>query len=200
MMQTTGEHISITPSLMIEYLFCPRFIYFMEVLKIPQHEDLRYKVQKGRVVHTQKSLRNMDYKRKKLGVVDKKTEEKLASSTYRIHGIIDEILFLHDNTASPLDYKFAEYKGKLFKTYKMQSILYGLLIKENYNRDVRKGYVVYTRSNHHIEEIVFREKDIKQAVSLVNDILKIIELNYFPGPTKSKRRCTDCCYRTICIK
>lgn len=199
-MDKVENRISITPSLVIEYLFCPRFIYFMEVLKIPQHEDKRFKVQKGRVVHKSKSAQNMEYKRKKLGVIDKKIEQELASSAYNIHGIVDEILFLNDNTAAPLDYKFAKYKGKIFKTYKTQSILYGLLIKDNYNIDVRKGYIVYTRSNHHLEEIIFTEKDIKRTIMIIDNILKIMELNYFPKSTKSKKRCIDCCYNTICVK
>jgi len=33
-------------------------------------------------------------------------------------GILDEVLFLDENTAAPLDYKFPEYKNKLFKTYR----------------------------------------------------------------------------------
>ena len=195
-----GNNISITPSLVIEYLFCPRFIYFMEVLKIPQHEDRRYKVQKGREVHTFKSILNSEYKRKKLGVVDKQAEQELASEKYHIHGIIDEILFLNDGTGAPLDYKFAEYKGKLFKTYKTQSILYGLLIKDNYNIDVQKGYIVYTRSKNHIEEIIFKDSDVKQTRMIIDDILKIMKLNFFPKATRSKRRCNDCCYNNICIK
>ena len=60
---------SITPSLVIEYLYCPRFIYFMKVLEISQNEGSRYKVQKGRDIHTYKSLTNIEYKRKKIGVV-----------------------------------------------------------------------------------------------------------------------------------
>ena len=84
--------------------------------------------------------------------------------------------------------------------YKTQSILYGLLIKDNYNIVVKKGYIVYTRSKNHIEEIIFNEKDITHTVAIVNDILKIMELNYFPKATTSKRRCIDCCYHNICVK
>ena len=44
------EEIFITPSDVIEYLYCPRFIYYMKCLDIPKHEDKRYKVVKGREV------------------------------------------------------------------------------------------------------------------------------------------------------
>ena len=36
--------IYVTTSILLEYLFCPRFIYFMNCLCIPQNEDKRFKV------------------------------------------------------------------------------------------------------------------------------------------------------------
>lgn len=55
----------ITPSEMIEFLYCPRFTYFMKCLGIVQHEENRYKVQKGRSVHEDKAEQNKSYIRKK---------------------------------------------------------------------------------------------------------------------------------------
>ena len=52
--------ISVTPSLVMEFLFCPRFIYFMECLNIPQHEARRLKVQLGRRVHETREQINKD--------------------------------------------------------------------------------------------------------------------------------------------
>ena len=50
------EKLSITPSIVIEYLYCPRFIYFMKILNISQNEDRRFKVTKGREVHKFKEI------------------------------------------------------------------------------------------------------------------------------------------------
>ena len=44
----------ITPSIVLEYLFCKRFIYFMNCLNIPQHEGNRFLVQKGRNIHEER--------------------------------------------------------------------------------------------------------------------------------------------------
>ncbi len=142
----------------------------------------------------------MDYKRKKLEVIDKKIEEELFSIKYRINGKIDEILFFKDGSASPLDYKYAEYKNKIFKTYKIQSVLYAMLIMDNYNIKSDKGYLVYTRSKNHIEEISYSEKDFINTEKILQNIIKIIQLNYYPRKTKVYSRCFDCCYRNICIK
>ena len=50
--------ISITISEVMEYLFCPRFIYFMNCLNIPQYEEKRYKVIMGREIHHEKKFIN----------------------------------------------------------------------------------------------------------------------------------------------
>ena len=116
----------ITISDVLEYLFCPRFIYFMYCLDIPQHEEKRFKVLKGREVHEIRRLTNTEYARKKLNCTRKERDVFIASKENRIKGIVDEVLFLEDGTAAPLEYKFAEYKDKIFRTYKYQLILQAL--------------------------------------------------------------------------
>ena len=115
--------VSITISDVIEYLFCPRFIYFMYCLDIPQHEEKHYKVLKGRKIHETRENVNKNYIRKKLQCTRKEVSVYLSSTKYHIRGIVDEVLFLEDGTAAPLDYKFAEYKDYLFRTHKYQSAL-----------------------------------------------------------------------------
>lgn len=63
--------VFITVSDVMEYLFCPRFIYYMHCLGIPQHEERRYKVLKGRALHDAREKVNRNYIRKKLQCVRK---------------------------------------------------------------------------------------------------------------------------------
>ena len=93
----------ITISDVLEYLFCPRFIYYMHCLDIPQHEESRFKVMKGREVHETKLITNPEYLRKKLGVVKKEMNVFVASKQHHIKGIIDEVLILDDGTAAPFE-------------------------------------------------------------------------------------------------
>lgn len=189
----------ITISDVLEYLFCPRFIYFMYCLDIPQHEEKRFKVLKGREVHEIRRLTNTEYTRKKLNCMRKERDIFIASKENRIKGIVDEVLFLEDGTAAPLEYKFAEYKDKIFRTYKYQLILQALLIKENYGLDVKRGYICYTRSNSLVKQIDFKPSDFKKAVDIIESIIDIIEKGVYPKATKSSMKCIDCCYRNICI-
>lgn len=187
----------ITISDVLEFLFCPRFIYYMHCLDIPQHEEMRFKVLKGREIHDKKRITNPNYFRKKLGVVGKEIDVFVASKQHSIKGIIDEVLFLDDGTAAPFEYKYAEFKDTIFKTHKYQLVLHALMIKENYGKEVNRGFICYTRSNHHIEQVDFRESDFTRGIEIINDILEIIEKGYYPVKTKFKNKCIDCCYRTM---
>lgn len=191
---------SITPSLVLEYLYCPRFIFFMLVQSIPQHESARYKVQQGREVHRIKSVTNTAYTRKRLGVVRKETEQELYAPALGIHGKVDEVLFLDDNTAAPLDYKFAVYKNRIFRTYRIQAAMYGLLIRENYGLPVNRAFLVYTRSRNHIEEVELTEKLYAEVEGVAGEIRLILQSSIFPARTRISARCPDCCYRNICVQ
>jgi CRISPR-associated exonuclease Cas4 len=190
---------SITASQMLEYLYCPRFTYFEYVMDIPQNEGQRFKVEKGRNIHEKVRKTNPEYLRKKVGVIDRKSDVYLASPL-GIRGIVDEVLFLDDNTAAPLDYKFAEYKNKLFKTYRFQLIFYARLIKDNFQVPVKKGFIIYTRSKNKLIEVSIKDKDFIGLEKIIDDMTSIIQNCRYPKPTSVKRRCLDCCYRNICEK
>lgn len=195
----TDTETIITISDVLEYLFCPRFIYYMYCLDIPQHQEKRFKVLKGREVHETRKLTNRDYVRKKLNCIRKESEIFIASKKYHIKGIVDEVLFLEDGTAAPLEYKFAEYKEKLFKTYKFQMVLQALLIRENYNIEVNRTYICYTRSNSLVKEIEISISDFKKAEKIIEEILDIVQKGLYPKTSRSSRKCVDCCYRNICV-
>lgn len=192
------SQISITPSEIIQYLYCPRFIYFEKVLGIPQYEEKSYKAMKGRHLHESKQKMNKDYLRKKIGVVDKYQEQYLTNETLR--GKVDEVLILDKGTAAPLDYKFAKYKDRVFNTYKTQLACYAWLIEDNFNRQVNRGYLVYTRSKSKLIEVELEETFKKDVKKKAKSIIKIIDQNYFPKATRYKKRCIECTYRNICIQ
>ena len=125
-MSDTETTTMITPSEVIEHIYCPRFTYYMNVLNIPQFEDRRFKVLKGREVHKRRETENRFYLRKKIGVVDRDLNVYLASPSLGVRGVVDEVLTLEDGSLAPLDYKYSPYREHAFKTHRIQIILYGL--------------------------------------------------------------------------
>ncbi|MFA7544120.1 MAG: CRISPR-associated protein Cas4 [Candidatus Cloacimonadaceae bacterium] len=189
----------VTPSDVVEYMYCPRFVYFMNVLGIEQHEHKRTLVNKGRDIHEKKLVENKDYLRKRLNAIDKYLDVYLSSEKLHLVGKVDEVLVLGNGNAMPLDYKYAYWENKLYKTHKMQQILYALLIEENFERPVNQAAIVYIRSKNHLEIFEITDAMKKKALDVVNKIFKITRDGIFPNTKAVKRKCEDCCYRNICI-
>lgn len=198
-MEDTETTPMITPSEVMEYLFCPRFTYFMNCLNIYQHEEKRYKVIKGRELHEKRESQNIDYFRKRLGVEKKEMSVYLASKNLGVRGIVDEVLFLSDKTLAPLDYKFTEYRDFVFSTHKTQSALYALLIMENYGKKVERGFICYVKSKNKIKEIIFTNEDFLFSRKTIKEIFDVIQKGYYPKKTKWIKKCLDCCYKNICV-
>jgi len=189
---------SITPSHIIEYLFCPRFTYFEYVLRIPQQEDKFYKVQKGRQIHENKTLQNADYLRERIGVIEKLQNQYLTNDYLR--GEVDEVLTLNDGTQAPLDYKFAQYKDKVYDTYKTQLYCYAILIEGNFGKEVNRGYIIYTRSKNRLIEVNITASNKDKVKKDAENIIDIISNNRYPKATRYKKRCITCTYRNVCTK
>lgn len=189
---------SFYPSQIIEYLYCPRYTYFEYVLRIPQYEDKFYKVNRGREVHNEKLERNKEYLRKKIGVEEKWLDQYLGIDGLR--GKVDEVLKLSDGSYAPLDYKFAQWKDRVYETYKQQLYCYAILIEEVYGGKVKKGVLVYTRSKNKLIEVNIGEDGKSEIRKSMNKMLEVIQGNKFPRATRVKKRCVNCTYRNICIK
>ncbi|MCH7762953.1 MAG: CRISPR-associated protein Cas4 [Candidatus Marinimicrobia bacterium] len=189
----------ITPSEVMEYLYCPRFTYFLNVMRIEQYEDKRFKVQKGRRVHEDRMKHNKDYLRKKIATIKKEMDIYLADPELGIRGIVDEILWLNDGTLAPVDYKYTQFKDTVFRTHKYQLVLYGMLIEKMYNMDVKRGYIVYIRGGSKTKEVAITASLKEKALCVVKEIMQIIMSEKLPRKTKHQIRCYDCTYKNICV-
>lgn len=189
----------LTPSDVLQHIYCPRFTWFMQVQHIPQHEETRFKVLRGREVHRRRSLENREYLRRRIGAIKREINVYLASSGLRLRGIVDEVLWLKDGTMAPLDYKYTEERDWVFKTHETQVTLYALLIQDIYRQPVERGYVAYVRDGSQLHEIPVTEAAKDEMACLVEEIFTIIRTNRLPARTPSRLRCEDCCYKNICV-
>ena len=191
---------SITITHVLEHLFCPRFTYFEYVLAIPERQEKRWKVQKGREVHLERQQINKSYLRKKLGVTKRELDVPLASESLQIRGVADEVLTLEDGSMAPFDYKFAKAPKRTYRTHKYQAVMYGMLIEEVYGKPVHRAFVCYTRSNYKLVEIQLTKRLKSQARDLIQEVIGVITEGYLPLATPFPNRCVDCCYQKICIQ
>lgn len=192
--------IPLTVTHVLEHLYCPRFTYFEYVLAVPERQQFRPLVLHGRQAHQERRRINPNYLRKKLGVVARAFDVPLASASLGVRGNVDEVLTLADGTMAPFDYKFAPAPKQVYHNHKVQSALYGLLIRETFQKPVRSGFLCFIRSNHRIVTLEHTEQDYDEARQIVADVLDVIHTGRFPQATPWKARCRDCCYRNICIQ
>ena len=192
------KNFNITATMMMEYIYCKRIPFFSKNLYIPSNATNSYKVREGKRVHKERAQNQSEYLRKKIGVIDKKVDDYLFSSRYNISGKVDEVLFLDNGQAAALDYKYSMFKGKVADSYKLQIVFYSILIEENYDLPVNKGYIVYIRSNNRLEEIELIDEDYSNFFDAYQGLSNIINNNYFPEQTTYSIRFEECSYRKIC--
>jgi CRISPR-associated exonuclease Cas4 len=188
----------LTPSDILEHLFCGRFTYFERHLALPEFQERREKVRRGRALHQVREATNRAYLRKRLGVVDKRIDVSLASPRHHLRGRLDELLFFADGSAGPLDYKFARDPGRVYATLRLQSAIYALLIHETFGIPVRRGYIVYTRSQNRVVELTYDPSDFQRIGRTVREIVSVITRGHLPRRAPASH-CADCCYRLICV-
>ncbi|RMG10475.1 MAG: CRISPR-associated protein Cas4 [Planctomycetota bacterium] len=196
--ETSDEQTWLPVTRVLEHAFCPRYTYYEEVLRIPQRQEIRYKVLEGRKVHARRERTNRGYKRKRLGVIEKLEDVALSSETLRLYGRIDEALRLADGTAAPLDYKFSPMPDKPRDYVVHQATAYALLLEETWGLPVRAAYVYYLREprgHHRIETTPRRRASTRK---LIRAMRSVREQACLPEPTRHRSRCRDCSFRTIC--
>jgi CRISPR-associated exonuclease Cas4 len=193
--------ISLEPWDLVEHLYCPRYTFYEQVLKIPQYEDKYYKLLKGRELHDRKLEDAKVYLRRRIGVEDKWVNQYLTNEYLR--GRVDEVLLLKDGTMAPLDYKFSEAENGSKKapiTHEIQLYCYAWLIEENFKKEVNRGYLVYTRSKNQLVEVPIPPDAKDRVKRAAAEFVAIIEKNTFPRATKQKSKCQTCTYRNFCPK
>jgi CRISPR-associated exonuclease Cas4 len=190
--------VLLTPSNLLEHLFCRRFTYFEQHLRIPEFQERRGKVMRGRALHAVREATNRAHLRKRLGVIEKRIDVSLVSARHHLRGRLDEVLFFKDGSAGPLDYKFARDPGRVYRTLRLQSAIYAVLIRENFQVPVRRGYIVYTRSQNRVVEVRYGAEDFRRVGRAVGEILDIVQRGTLPRRAPPSH-CVDCCYRFICV-
>jgi CRISPR-associated exonuclease Cas4 len=197
-MTADSETLLIQASDLIEHLYCPRFTYYELCLNVPEHQHLRPKVQTGRTVHRIKQIRNRAYLRKKIGCISREFGVYLSSPEHHMRGIVDEVLTLEDGSKAVLDYKFATCPRKIYRTHKLQLVFYSRLVSLHYQCEVKRGFLLYVRSNNKMVEVSIRANDYERLGGFIAKIVETIACGYFPPPTPYRGRCADCCYKNIC--
>jgi CRISPR-associated exonuclease Cas4 len=131
-----------------QYLYCPKIIYFDHVLHIPKPPD--QKLETGKEKHD--SITAKERRRKgalfydpELDQAEKMFRVALESSSLGLRGVLD-YLVKTEREFIPVDYKFSSsHNGGVHLNHKYQLAAYALLVEDNFNTIIRRGFIHYSK-------------------------------------------------------
>ncbi len=183
----------IAPTDIREYAFCPRLVYYKNLLHI--YERTTEPMMLGREVHDEQQITHL-IPLLKVTKVLKNVE--LVSKRLKVAGKVDYILVTKFNEYIPVDMKLSEpYHGTAQKHHKMQLTAYSLLIEEAYKTIVKRAIIYYLRARKTI--IIPITDSLKaQAKEIIKNIYRILETNIEPKVPYIAAKCKSCNYLRYC--
>jgi CRISPR-associated exonuclease Cas4 len=172
----------------VQYLYCPRKLYFIRVVGL---KLTRPKMDVGKEVH--ENVARSLARRKVEGEILENVY--LESQKYGIKGCVDAIIKRRGEYI-PVDIKFTRFKS-LFYQWKMQLVAYAVLVEENFDCKVKKAYVYLTEGKDWIE-VEITPEDRKALVKIIKEVREIIGRERYPKISKSKK-CNYCEVAKFCV-
>ncbi len=185
----------LTATDLMNYSYCPRIIYYTQVLKKPQFTTK--KEFKGREKESEfKRNANRTKVVKDYPKLPKVFKVHLVSEKLGLKTILDSIMIDKEkNEEYPIQAKYSFKPKKLFKTQRDQLMMEGLLIEECLGYRVPFGFIKFLKSGDLIKVNLENKSEV---INLFNRISEIIRNEKFPKPTPYGKRCVDCCYKKDC--
>ena len=191
----------------IDYIYCPRIIYYEKTLKISESKMEAFKEEEKKRLE-EKGMINRRWvwdrlKLRKQSIdnleqwTNKEFNKELDSEKYHFYGKIDEILYLQDGTIVPLYYHNSKYTAREENQYKYLMAMFSMLVEENYNINSQKGYILFL-NGHSLKKFEYTEKDFKKIKQQISEILELIETERYPLEVEGGTKCRDCYYKKIC--
>jgi len=193
------EERLIPVSLIKQYHFCPRIVYFTEVLGF--RERRTESMESGYEEHER--LAELDLRRKtlfgrrKTRVLERWTRLHVASRRLGLTGTIDLVVLTEEGLAV-VEYKRSSPPRRPPPGHIYQAAAYAMLAEEHFGKPVRRFYIYYDdgRSSRAFELTLTRS--IRDHVLwTVRKIRAIIEDEELPRPA-DKRKCAGCGYYRMC--
>ena len=191
----------------IDYIYCPRIIYYEKTLKISGNKMKAFKEEEKKRLEGKGMInRRWIWDRLKLRKQsinnleqwnNKEFSKELYSQKYHFHGKLDEILYLEEGTIVPLYYHNSKYTAREDNQYKNLMTLFFMLIEENYQIECQKGYILFLNDSS-LKKIECTTKNFESMKQYINETLNLIETEKYPLEAEGGTKCRDCYYKKIC--
>jgi len=186
-MQVSRRTGKINVSDIVQFLYCPRKVYFLKVANIriskPKMEEGK-RVQEG-------------VERKLLKIAEKHNG-RLFKNLYLendfLCGFIDYAI--DGKEFIPIDVKFSKFKN-LSYAWRMQITAYCVLAEDLLGKKVEKGYIYLVGEKDELKLVRVYPEDKKALLRIVEQIYTLLESEIFPNALKSEK-CNYCEVEKFC--
>lgn len=186
--------MTLTVTDVVEYAFCPKFTYFINILGLSQFERKRGTVYAGRKLHTSHEKNNLRYLPQGLKG-EKITAYNYFSTKHDLSGKIDEAV-VYDDEVILIERKYTD-NHKLYPALRVQLGLLSMLIEENLHKPVRKAIVIFSKTKRKITHIPIDDSIRYESLKMLNDVKNTIKNEIMPE-SNFDNRCLNCTFRRIC--
>lgn len=180
-----------------QFEYCPRLVYYRYCLPALRPET--YNMEAGRRAHDRERQTEVRRSLARYGLAEAERHFDVAlyAPQLKLAGRVDLALVVRDGNhpeAIPVDYKDST---RVQPNWKAQLAAYGFLLELAWGIQVRRGFV-YLIPVRKAELVKLEERQKVQTRRLLESVLKSIQSESMPAPTRVRGRCVDCEYRRFC--
>ena len=173
-----------------QYNYCPRIIYFRYVLR--SIVKTTYKMKKGQEYHDDKIRRKSQSKKENAKIIYNKF---LVDKELGLAALFDAIVE-EGTDYYPIEYKTGQVYNEIPYHHKTQLLVQAIILDSNYQTNVVKGEIRYS-GERRLETTITMEDKIG-ILKQHSEMLRIIQNEFLPDPTKDEGKCQDCEYWLVC--
>ncbi|MDD2652864.1 MAG: CRISPR-associated protein Cas4 [Sulfurimonas sp.] len=177
-----------------QYLFCPRVVYFLEVLNIPKISPIW--VKEGETHHKKQAelFKRRTLARFGLESAEFKSNVNLSHDEFDFYGICDGLI-ISDTHIYPVEIKL--HGNSPTNAQKMQLIAYGILAEKKFGKIFDLGFILFEKNGKTVP-IKINEESKLEVVQKVDEIIEMIKLGRLPYSSADEAKCTQCEFENYC--
>jgi CRISPR-associated exonuclease Cas4 len=183
-----------------QFAYCPRVVYYTYCL--PLIRPTTYKMEAGVLAHVEEEEREARRGLRVYGLEAERGERSydlaLSSARLNVSGRIDLAVrygAAGGEEAIPVEYKDSTHK--LGEHFKLQLMVYGLLLEEVWGIPARRGFL-YAIPLRRAEEVALGLALRRKVEQITAAMTRMVEREAMPEPTGHRAACLNCEFRRFC--
>lgn len=184
---------SLPVNLIRQWCYCPRVVYYQEILKSPIHRPTW--VKQGEDFH---SLEEKLWQRRNLSRFNLKKGKKyyqlsLKNSSLGLHGIVDMAIETK-NAVYAIEFKLSTFRKK--RKDILQLVAYAMLLEKHFQKPSSIGFLVGKGKILH--SIPINNKQKEEVLKITKTIKSSLEKGLKPDSDANIFQCSACEYLNFC--